>query len=79
VKQQKWFVTAFLYTKDEYGRQEEWCTVNVPVNLNGSIPTVPYVIKLGKLTFVQTNTCPLSYESTSTATIEKVVRDWTLL
>ena len=76
MKQQKWFVTEFLYAKNEYDRQSERCTVNVPVKLNGSIPTVPHVVRLGKLTFVQTNTYPLIYESASAVTIEKVVRDW---
>jgi hypothetical protein len=76
MKQTKWFITAFLYAEDEYGRRCGRCTVNVPVDLNGSIPTVPYVVRLGKLTFVRTNTCPLIYESASAVTIKKVVRDW---
>ena len=75
MKQQKQFITAFLYAKDEFGRRCGRCTANIPVDLNGSIPTVPYVVRLGKLTFMQTNTSPLIYEPTSAATIKKVVRD----
>jgi hypothetical protein len=76
MKQQKWFITAFLYAIDEYGLRCGRCTVDVPVDLSGSIPTVPCVVRLGKLTFVRTNTCPLIYESVAIATIKKVVRDW---
>ena len=49
-------------------------TIRVPVNLKGSIPTVPYIIQFEKDYYVKTSTNPLEYTSASFGKVVKYER-----